>query len=324
MTTATEALRRLLQELGPRRFLSRAADTLAPAEPGLSLALQGGGPLGAFSWGVLEAFLELDKRPITKVSGASAGSLNAAVLANGLVKGGRKEARDALSAFWEDVSGVAATAQALLTPQTISERLTGFRIPLASRNRGGDALRDIIAKHIDVEALQSGTAPRLAIAATHVNSGRARIFSNSDISHDALWASACLPQVQSPVMIEGEAYWDGGLTSNPPIRPLLSTTQTVILIRLLSSGVDKIPTKTVEIERQLQQFLFARPLDQELDALGAAAAQLQEIALNDWLPGRSMEGLPTPRVVRTLFDAGRNAGSVFLDEEAARIEAASA
>ncbi|MEM0928162.1 MAG: patatin-like phospholipase family protein [Pseudomonadota bacterium] len=324
MNAATEALRRLLEELGPRRFLSRAAETLTPVEPGVNLALQGGGPLGAFTWGVLDAFLELDARPIVKLSGASAGALNAAVLSTGMVTGGRKEAREALSAFWGDVAGIAATAQALLTPQTISERLTGFRLPLPSRNRGGDALRDIIAKHVDIEALQSGTAPRIAIAATHVPSGRARIFSNAHISHDALWASACLPQVQAPVMIDGEPYWDGGLTSNPPIAPLLAGAPTVILVRLLSSGIDKIPTKTTEIERQLQQFLFARPLDNELEALGREAEHLKEIALHDWLPGRSMEGLPTPRVVRTLFEAGRNAGSVFLDEEAAKAEAATA
>ncbi|MEO1043678.1 MAG: patatin-like phospholipase family protein [Pseudomonadota bacterium] len=324
MNVATETLRRLLSELGPRRFLSKAAETLTPTEASVNLALQGGGPLGAFTWGVLDAILELDTRPIAKVSGASAGSLNAAVLATGLVRGGRKEAREALGAFWSDVSGVAATAQALLTPQTISERLTGFRLPIASRNRGGDALRDIIAKHVDIGALQSGTAPRIAIAATHIPTGRARIFSNADVSQEALLASACLPQVQSPVEIDGDPYWDGGLTSNPPITPLVSSPHPVILVRLLSSGIDSIPTKTNEIERQLQQFLFARPLDNELEALGDEAANIQEIALHDWLPGRSMEGLPTPRVVKTLFEAGRNAGAVFLDEEAARGEAMTA
>lgn len=325
MNVATETLRRLLSELGPRRFLSKAAESLTPTEVCLNLALQGGGPLGAFTWGVLDAILELDTRPIAKVSGASAGALNAAVLATGLVKGGRKEARDALNAFWQDVSGVAATAQALLTPQTIGERLTGLRLSMiAPRNRGGDALRELIAKHVDISALQSGTAPRLAVAATHIPTGRARVFSNADVSHDALLASACLPQVQSPVEIDGDPYWDGGLTSNPPIAPLVGSPHAIILVRLLSSGIDTVPTKTNDIERQLQQFLFARPLDQELETLGDDVATIKEIALHDWLPGRSMEGLPTPRVVKTLFDAGRNAGAVFLDEEAASREAMTA
>src|SRR6185312_3732864 len=66
------------------------------AKPGprrISLALQGGGAHGAFSWGVLDRLLEDDRIFIEGVSGTSAGAMNAAALAAGYAQGGREGAR---------------------------------------------------------------------------------------------------------------------------------------------------------------------------------------------------------------------------------------
>ena len=52
----------------------------------VTLALQGGGAFGAFTWGVLDAFLEDDRFEIIGVSGASAGAMNAVVLLEGLAR----------------------------------------------------------------------------------------------------------------------------------------------------------------------------------------------------------------------------------------------
>ncbi|MFP4004658.1 MAG: patatin-like phospholipase family protein, partial [Alphaproteobacteria bacterium] len=51
-----------------------------PPRP-LNLALQGGGALGAFTWGVLDRLLEEDHISFDTVSGVSAGAMNAAVMA---------------------------------------------------------------------------------------------------------------------------------------------------------------------------------------------------------------------------------------------------
>ncbi len=53
------------------------------AEKTISLALQGGGAHGAFTWGVLDALLEDGRLAIEAVTGASAGAMNAVVLADG-------------------------------------------------------------------------------------------------------------------------------------------------------------------------------------------------------------------------------------------------
>ena len=70
----------------------------------VTLALQGGGSLGAFSWGVLDRLLDEPGLRITVASGASAGAMNAAMLVQGLATGGpaegRAEAKRLLEALW--------------------------------------------------------------------------------------------------------------------------------------------------------------------------------------------------------------------------------
>ena len=54
----------------------------------ITLALQGGGAHGAFTWGILDRLLEDGRLEIKGVSGTSAGAMNAVVLADGLHTGG--------------------------------------------------------------------------------------------------------------------------------------------------------------------------------------------------------------------------------------------
>src|SRR6186713_1418620 len=69
-----------------------------------NLALQGGGALGAFTWGVLDHLLEDGRLEIEGISGASAGAINAVMLADGLARGGEAEARKRLADFWRAAS----------------------------------------------------------------------------------------------------------------------------------------------------------------------------------------------------------------------------
>jgi NTE family protein len=70
----------------------------------VTLALQGGGSLGAFAWGVLDRLLESRTSASGVVSGASAGAMNAAMLVQGLATGGPAEARRLLETFWRRVA----------------------------------------------------------------------------------------------------------------------------------------------------------------------------------------------------------------------------
>src|SRR3954449_4780034 len=85
----------------------------------LSLALQGGGSLGAFAWGVLDRLLEEEDLTFDAVSGASVGAVNAVLVAAGLLAGGKPEARRRLDHFWERSSQMAPPNPGATTPPTM-------------------------------------------------------------------------------------------------------------------------------------------------------------------------------------------------------------
>ena len=74
------------------------------AQKTVSLALQGGGAHGAFTWGVLDALLEDGRLAVEAITGASAGAMNAVVMVEGWLEGGIGGARAALETFWRRAS----------------------------------------------------------------------------------------------------------------------------------------------------------------------------------------------------------------------------
>ena len=88
----------------------------------VNLALQGGGSHGAFTWGVLDHLLEDERIAFEGISAASAGAINAAVLACGLAEGGRQGAKRALTKLWRRIAHLSS-----LTPlqPSLADRLSG-------------------------------------------------------------------------------------------------------------------------------------------------------------------------------------------------------
>jgi NTE family protein len=76
----------------------------------VSLALQGGGSHGAFTWGVLDQLLEDGRLELDGISGASAGAMNAVVMGHGFAQhpddpaAAREAAREALGKFWRKIA----------------------------------------------------------------------------------------------------------------------------------------------------------------------------------------------------------------------------
>jgi NTE family protein len=70
----------------------------------INLALKGHGSHGAFTWGVLD-FLPKDERlDIEAITGTSAGAMNAVVLAEVHLEGGRAGGRNSLANCWQSIS----------------------------------------------------------------------------------------------------------------------------------------------------------------------------------------------------------------------------
>jgi NTE family protein len=240
----------------------------------LCLALQGGGAHGAFTWGVLARLLEDDPR-IDGVSGASAGALNAVVLASGWLGGGAAGAGRALDGLWREIgrlapmNAMAAGALARLAADLAAQ----FLSPHQLNPWGLNPLRSILERVVDFEGLRTGKAPRLFVAATSVMTGRARIFTNADLSSEAVLASTCLPQLQPAVAVDGEPYWDGGFSANPPIIPLIEgcRARDVLLVQINPLAAERVPRTPREIRDRVAEIAFGRPLADELLRLREAA-----------------------------------------------------
>src|SRR5271166_6039924 len=204
-----------LQAMNETRGLTVMADRKRQ-QGRIALALQGGGSFGAFTWGVLDRLLE-DGTEFDAISGASAGSMNAVLLASGLQKGGPDGARAALDGFWHDVADTPSLPSFALTALAAS---VPFVSPYYHNPLGLNPLRDLLTKHVDFDRLRAAPPVRLMIAATRVRDGGLRIFREDEVSLDSVLASACLPMMQRAVEIDGEAYWDGAYSANPQLHRL--------------------------------------------------------------------------------------------------------
>ena len=243
----------------------------------ISLALQGGGSHGAFTWGVLDRLLEDPRIVLDGVSGASAGAVNAVLVAHGLLQGGAGGARAALREFWQGaVSAMpSAPAETLLS-------LARFLAPYQLNPFNLNPLREILSRQIDFEALQAGSPVRLFISATDVFSGVARIFGTREITLQALLASTCLPSLNQAVSIGDSAYWDGGLTANPPLRPLVYQCDAadILIVRLQPESRPGIPRTVEEISSRFNEISFSSTLHSEIQgiALAKRAAERRSFA----------------------------------------------
>lgn len=249
----------------------------------INLALQGGGALGALTWGMLDRLLEEPRIGIEAISATSAGAMNAAVLASGFCNGGPAGARASLSEFWHAVgssgyslpSGNAALATG---PARMLAGLTRMFSPYQLNPFDINPLRSIVARLVDFPAIRSRKAIRLFIAATRVRTGALRLFENRELSEDALLASACLPTLHHAIEIDGEAYWDGGYSGNPALYPLVYRSRSPSILVMLLQPLERedVPTSAEAIRSRLTEFQFNAPFLREMRGLVLARAQVRK------------------------------------------------
>src|SRR4051794_39723254 len=186
--------------------------TLRPADTGaanpvaarpVTLALQGGGSLGAFSWGVLDRLLDEPAIRIGAVSGASAGAMNAAMLAQGLATGGAGEAKRLLEAFWRRVANASGSPDVAGAEAGVLLPFVGMMSPVADALRqaarglsrtqvnplGLNPLRGVLDGLLDPATFGTPSAPTLVVSATRVRTGEARLFRDAEVTAEALLAS---------------------------------------------------------------------------------------------------------------------------------------
>ena len=313
----------------PARPAARAAKTSPPPSwppRKLSLALQGGGSFAAFTWGVLERLLEESACAFDAVSGASAGSVNAVLLASALAEGGRERAHARLAQFWNRMVNEASFRSLMLLGGFSP---AGSSVAFGAALRSGqfdpldlDPLRRVLAKHINFDALRAPDAPKLLIAATRVRDGAARLFRNSEVTADVVLASTCPPLVHCAVDIDGDAHWDGGYAANPPLAALVqeSSAADLLVVQATPSRDSYVPITGAAIDRRLDQITANTALNAELSALqwasgaGATIPRIARIAAENEIEGlaqRSAVDLGRAFVM-ALHRSGRTAADRWL------------
>ncbi|WP_372012946.1 patatin-like phospholipase family protein [Pseudoxanthomonas sp. 10H] len=265
----------------PRPPTRRARARAPKRKPVLvDLALQGGGAHGAFTWGVLDRLLDEEWLRIDGISGTSAGAMNAAVMVDGLDRGGREGARQALARFWRDVSDAARFSPLQRGPLDVllgrwsldgSPLFVGMELasrlwsPYDLNPFGLNPLRDILERTIDFKRLARAPV-KLFITATNVRTGRGRVFRNPELSPEVLLASACLPNMFQAVELDGEYWWDGGYSGNPTITPLVRECDSRDTILVAINPVERAgrPTTARAILNRINEVSFNAGLLKEL------------------------------------------------------------
>jgi NTE family protein len=328
------------------------AKTKQPAKKGINLALQGGGAHGAFTWGVLDYLLEDGRLSIEGISGASAGAMNAVMVADGLARGGPDVARTRLADFWRAAS---IDGDLPMIQRKVIERLFTF-VPLEGSPVAAwfeamsryfspydlnplnlNPLKGLIERFVDFEAVRAYSPLQLFISATNVTTGRLHIFSREKISADAVMASACLPLLFKAVVVDGVPYWDGGYLANPPIFPLFRSTKTedILIVQINPLERTEVPTSTRDIVNRVNEISFNSSLASEIRAVefvarlidrgrlprGTGPGQYRRINAHRIVLGENQKSYPADTKLSTDYDffrmlhtGGRRAARRFLDE----------
>ena len=262
--------------------------TPQPGQKTITLALQGGGSHGAFTWGVLDYLLEDGRLHVEAISATSAGTMNACAFAYGLQLGGPEKAREVLHDFWWKVHDYGGTGYSPFknTPWEnfmlgknffggenpfyfAMDSFTRMFSPYQTNPFDFNPLKDVLEKVIDFEAIKSCDCIKLYISTTHVKTGKVRIFTLDELSMDVVLASACLPYVFKAVNIDGEDYWDGGYSGNPALFPLYYDTKSndLMIVHINPIEIPETPTDAAGIIDRINEISFNGSLLKEMRSI---------------------------------------------------------
>jgi NTE family protein len=264
----------------------------APRGP-FALVLQGGGALGAYELGAAERIYggagaanghratRTSFAPVV-ISGVSIGAISAALL--GRPKGGDPVA--ALRTFWQEV----AVPGSFLPPCTqklaslfgnahfFLPRTDYFDFAAWTSFYDTRPLRETLETLVDVDRLgRRGEKPRLIISATDIGTGRINYFDSDQdsLTLDHIVASGSLPPAFPMTMIDGTAYWDGGLFDNTPLGPVLDAmaaapgggADACIIVVNLFPNSGAVPRTMPEVGTRMLNLMFANRTEEDLKLL---------------------------------------------------------
>jgi len=258
----------------------------------VNLALQGGGAHGAFTWGVLDRLFADERLRVEALSGTSAGAMNATVAAQGYHQDGRAGARRALDAFWQAIARAGRASPLRRSPFDMAtgtwsldhspafmwlDLLQRLASPYDLNPLGLNPLREVLEEAVDFAAVRACTELKLFVAATNVETGRARVFTREEMTADAVMASAALPFVFHAVEVAGQYYWDGGYVGNPVLFPFYEhcTAEDIVIVQINPIYRPGVPKSAREIMSRVNEITFNSALMKELRAFHLITEMLE-------------------------------------------------
>lgn len=256
--------------------------TLDRIPPQTALILQGGGALGAFECGVVKALEEAQIHPDI-VAGVSIGAFNGAIIASH-----PRHATEALEAFWTDLSVAVAPLpfgcgeRAAAAMQILMFGVPGFFTPRWIPAIGAvpelpanwisyydtAPMRELLVKYVDFPSL--GTSPvRLLISAVNVETAELEVFDSyvDEITPDHIIASGSLPPGFPWTVVDGKAYWDGGIVSNSPldlVNERCGPDGKRVFIVDLFSGASPLPSNMTEVLLRRDEIVYSERVRSDL------------------------------------------------------------
>jgi predicted acylesterase/phospholipase RssA len=114
---------------------------------------------------------------------------------------------------------------------------------------------------------------KLRIVATNWTKGIVRTFENSEMTDDLgfsiVEASASLPGIFLPLVIEGDLYVDGGVLMNTPLNCAIDTGATTLHVIYLDPDVQNIPVhrleSTIEVFDRFIRITWASKVNEDVD-----------------------------------------------------------
>ena len=289
----------------------------------VGVVLQGGGALGAYECGALNALLELmdeftaqgHEIVLKAVTGVSIGSINAACVVGAKT---RADARARLDALWDDLMLEAppfwmAAAQRDLAyfglPGFYAPRADFWTAPTWTYVYDTRPLLLTLGRHVDFAALNASPTV-FVVTAVEVVTGALQPFSNRPLKNLSatkieprhVLASGSLPPGFPWTEIDGMPYWDGGIVDNTPLGLAIDAfsadpaVDRMLVVMNLYPLRARLPRNLAAVEDRLHELSFGNRLRQDHDMarrINALVETIDELATkvapderSDWLNAR--------------------------------------
>src|SRR5712692_4696626 len=289
----------------------------------IGVVLQGGGALGAYECGAMNALLRLmdeftaeGRQIVLKVvAGVSIGSINAACVV------GAKNGADAcarLDALWDDLTLEAppfwiAAAQRDLAyfglPGFYTPRSDFWTAPSWTYVYDTRPLLATLGRHVDFAALNASQTTFVATA-VEVVTGKLRTFASkalgsvpaTKIEPRHVLASGSLPPGFPWTEIDGMPYWDGGIVDNTPLGLAIDAfsadadVDRMLVVMNLYPLRARLPRNLAGVEDRMHELSFGNRMRQDHDTARRINALVETIDMlaekvapdnrSDWLNAR--------------------------------------